>query len=190
MSEFLTINTADNIITHKQVEPLPLYDENYYMLKQVIPEYQGVLPNPIMDTLIRRLKMTMKLYGGIGLAANQCGVSERLFIIGHEESSFACINPKVLEVSENIVRDKEGCLSFPGLFFNVPRAEWIIAEYTDEQGETQTTKIAGLTARCYLHELDHLNGIKYTEHVGPASVNIARRRQKKIVKTMQQKLKR
>lgn len=187
MSELITIDTGANLIQTERIEPLPLYDENHPMLKEKIPEYDGNLPNESMNTLIKRLKMTMKKFGGIGLSANQCGVFQRVFVIGTDNFQFACINPKVVNKSVEISKSNEGCLSFPGLFANIERPEWIEAEFLNENGETVRMRFEGLTARCYLHELDHMNGIVFTEHMGPVTLQMAKKKQKKIIKTIVRK---
>jgi peptide deformylase len=81
-----------------------------------------------------------------------------------------------------VVKDKEGCLSYPALFLNVDRPSWIEAEFTDEFGDVNQVKLHGLSARCFLHELDHLNGIRYTNHVKPLALKMARQRATKMVK--------
>jgi len=172
-----------------RVEPLPLYDENHPMLKVQIPDYKAALPNPIMELLIKRLKMTMKLYGGIGLSANQCGIFERVFIIGTDEFQLACINPKLIGTSAGMIKADEGCLSFPGLFCKIERPDWIDVEFTNEKGETLQTRLEGLTARCFLHELDHMNGIKFTKHIGAVSLRMAREKQNKRIKLMKRRMK-
>lgn len=182
MSEILTINTTDGIFKEERVEPLALYDEYHPSLKKNLEEYTTPLPNTPMDTLIRRMIMTMKLYGGIGLSANQCGVLHRMFIIGIEDYQIACINPKVIEESQEVEISEEGCLSFPGLILKVERPKWILAEYTNQDGEVVRQKLEGITARCYLHELDHMNGICYTERVKPVTLQMARNKQKKMIK--------
>lgn len=189
MSEILTINTEQNIVTTKKPDPLPLYDENFAMLDDEIPEYLSSLPNSNMSELIARLKVTMKLYGGLGLSANQCGVYERVFVIGYGDDIFACINPRVVKQSEELVRDREGCLSYPGLYLTVPRPKWILAEFLDETGVVHQHQFEGITARCFLHELDHMNGLKFTKYVGPASIMMARKKQKKMIKTVQRNMK-
>jgi peptide deformylase len=135
-----------------------------------------------MTKLVRRLKMTMKLYSGLGLAANQCAVKERVFVIGTDQFQMACINPKVLESSEEIVKDTEGCLSFPAFFLSIPRPKWVDVEFTDENGQRKQTRLDGLTARCFLHELEHLNGVKFTSHVGSVAMLQAKRKQEKLIK--------
>ena len=182
MSDILTIDTSSDVVKQKQIQPLPLYGENHVMLDDEIPEYTDPLPNSYMSELVQRLKMTMKLHGGLGLSANQCGVYERVFVIGSAQFQLACINPHVLEVSPEIKRDSEGCLSFPGLFLSVPRPASVHAEFTNENGEVQRMWLDGVTARCYLHELDHMNGIKFTSKVGPVAIAQGRRKQTKLIK--------
>jgi peptide deformylase len=188
MSDILTIKTDEGLEELQQeIMPLPLYAEDHPMLQDEIPEYRDPLPSPNMSTLIKRLKMTMKLYGGVGLSANQCGVFERVFVIGTDQFQMACINPKVLDVSEQLDKSSEGCLSAPGLFLKIPRPFSIHAEYTDENGQLQRRWLDGITARCYLHELDHMNGIRFTDRVGPVAVAQGRRKQNKIIKKVQRK---
>lgn len=182
MSEILTIDTAAGIQQVEQVEPLQVFDDNYFMLQQRIPEYTGGFPAPAMVNLAKRLKLTMKLYSGLGLAANQCGVAERMFVIGTDEFQMVCINPKVLDEDDEWEKGKEGCLSSPGLFLNIERPKSIKVGFTDEFGEYKEAMLQGLSARCYLHELDHLNGIKYTSYVKPLALRMAKQKANKIVK--------
>jgi peptide deformylase len=185
MSDILTIDTAVAAGLKKpepQVDPLQVFDDRHPMLSVPIPEFTGSLPNSSMTHLVKRMKMTMKLYSGLGLAANQCGIKERVFVIGTDQFQMACINPKVLAVSDEIVKENEGCLSFPAFFLSLPRPKWVDVEFTDENGETKQTRLDGLTARCFLHELDHLNGIKFTSYVGAVAMQQAKRKQEKLIK--------
>jgi peptide deformylase len=184
MSEFLTIDTASGVVTEEVIEPLKVFGENHPMLSVVIPEYTEAIPNPSMKNLVARLKMTMKLYNGIGLSANQCGIFQRVFVIGTEHFQIACINPKVVAQSEELSKDNEGCLSFPGMFLKVERPIWVDAEFYDETGAFKQIRLEGLTAKCYLHELDHMNGVKFIDHAGPLAVQMARQRQGKLVKQL------
>jgi peptide deformylase len=185
--ELFVIDTEKSVQKNDVIKPLPLYDENHPMLDDEIPEYIDALPNAYMNNLIQRLKMTMKLYGGIGLSANQCGVYERVFIIGTDDFQMTCINPKVIEVSAEIIKDSEGCLSFPGLFLKIERPKSVLAEYINEFGQVEKKWIDGITARCYLHELDHMNGVKYTSKVGKVSMMQGRRKQEKLIKKIKRK---
>jgi len=185
MSDIFTIDTEEGIVKDKEevIDPLSLFNEDYPMLLQKIPEYDvSRLPNPVLGKLIKRLKMTMKLHGGIGLSANQCGVFERVFVIGANDAVWACINPEILNASPDLIRDKEGCLSFPGLALNVERHSWVEAEFINEECKVVQMRFEGLTARCYQHELDHMNGIRFTNHVKPLALEMAKKQQKKLIK--------
>ena len=81
-----------------------------------------------------------------------------------------------------MIKDAEGCLSFPGLSVKISRASWITAEYYDESGKLHNVRMEGLTARCYQHELDHMNGVKFTTYVKPVALQLARDKQKKLIK--------
>ena len=182
MSDILTIDTSSGVQQVETIEPLPVFSDDYPMLQQRIPEYTGGFPAPAMVTLAKRLKMTMKLYAGLGLAANQCGVAERMFVIGTDEFQLVCINPKVLDEDDEWEKGKEGCLSSPGLFLNIERPKSIKVGFTDEFGEYKEAMLEGLSARCYLHELDHLNGVRYMEHVKPLALRMAKQKAQKLVK--------
>jgi peptide deformylase len=184
MSETLIIDTGAGLTKNapKIIEPLSLYDENHPMLRMKIPEFNGSLPDPEITELAARLKMTMKLYGGVGLSANQCGVYERMFVIGTDQFQMVCINPKIIEKEGEVIKGNEGCLSFPGLFLKIDRPESIVAEWSTENGEVKRARLSGITSRCFQHELDHLNGIKFIEHVKPVALKMARQKQDKVIK--------
>lgn len=182
MSDTITIDTTLDV-QPSILKPLSLLSDNHPMLRTVMPEYDVTkLPNSNMSTLVSQLKMTMKLYGGIGLSANQCGIMERVFIIGTDEFTITCINPKVVNHSNEIVKDNEGCLSFPGMFLKLDRPKSIDVEFYDESGKLQQMTLDGLTARCYLHELDHMNGVRFVDRVGPVAIRMAQQRKKKLLK--------
>ena len=181
--DVLVINTAESLAKPKVLQPLTLYGEHFPLLAQKMPEYTGALPNEGVNTLVKQMKMTMEKFGGIGLSANQCGVIARIFIIGYENFSMVCINPKVIAQSDEMQKADEGCLSFPALYCKIERPKWIDVEFTNELGETVQTRLEGLTARCYLHELDHMNGIKFTSHVGPVALQMAKNKQQKRIKS-------
>jgi peptide deformylase len=188
MSEFITINTEQNFVEQFKVEPLPLYNEDYYMLKEVMPDFDvSQLPSEVTSKLISRLKLTMKLYSGVGLSANQCGVKARIFVIGLEDFQMVCINPKITQFLGNKVKVNEGCLSSPGLYVKIPRYESVEVEYYDEKGNLVKTVLNGVTAQCFQHELDHMNGIHFTELAGEVSLMMAKKKQSKLIKTITRK---
>jgi len=182
MSEVITIDTGLGIVKEEKVELLPVFSDNLPMLSEPIPEYVHALPNPQMTKLVQQLKLTMKEYSGLGLAANQCGIFQRVFVIGTDQFQIACINPKIISSSAEVEKTPEGCLSFPALTLKIERPKSIDVEFTTENGEVKQMKMDGLTARCFQHELDHLNGIKFTNHVGETSMMLARQKQAKMMK--------
>lgn len=183
MSEEFIIDTGAAVAEAENITPLPLFDENHPMLRQAIPEFDiRKLPNALTTKLVKRLKMTMKLHGGLGLSANQCGVFERIFVIGSGENVWACINPKIISASDDIIKEREGCLSFPGLSVSIDRPSWVEVEYYNEGGGQVQMRFDGLTARCFQHELDHMNGVRMIDKVKPLALQMAREKQKKLIK--------
>lgn len=132
-----------------------------------------------LEPLSKDMFMLMWSNGGIGLAAPQVGIAVRMFIMGPQEGPhYVCINPEVIEIGPE-AQGQEGCLSYPGLWLNIKRPEWVHARYRTLNGEVIEQKFEGLLARCYLHELDHLNGIVFTAKVKPLSLQLAEKRRKK-----------
>ena len=113
---------------------------------------------------------TMLNERGMGLAANQIGITKRFFAIGHESfdtfQKHAIIwNPQVINFSEEKVIDVEGCLSFKDIFVKVERPKTIEVQYETTKGETKTAKLDGMESKCFQHELDHLDGITFNKRV-------------------------
>lgn len=115
---------------------------------------------------------------GIGLAANQIGLTKRVFVMGSDNipgfpRPFALFNPLIVQSSKETVIDQEGCLSYPGLYLHVKRPAWIIAAYHDSQGTVREVKIDGYLSKCFQHELDHLDGICFVDKVSRLKLNLA-----------------
>ena len=183
MSDVITIDTGIGVSTQSRVEPLPLYTDNYSMLREVMNEYDVTsLPNDDISMLVARLKFTMKKFAGVGLSANQCGIKRRVFVIGYEDFQLTCINPRIVKIYDEPEKMREGCLSSPALMLNIPRYKKIDVEFYEENGNLQQLTMDGLTAQCFQHELDHMNGIYFTDHVGEASLLLAKQKQTKIIK--------
>lgn len=182
--QVVTINTNEGQSKIVNYEVLPIYADTLPMLSNIMPEFDFSNPtiNPI--DLIGSLKVTMKAYGGIGLAANQCNIPVRCFVIQSNDKVIACFNPKVIECSSFIGKMSEGCLSFPGMNLTIERPLSIKVQYQDEKGVLMQGDFSGLTARCFLHELDHLNGIKFTKHVGKTTLMMAKKKQEKLIRNV------
>ena len=123
---------------------------------------------------------------GIGLAANQIGLDAKVFVMGDSvENSTICINPTVLQYTEETQNDIEGCLSFPNVYVKIKRPTEILAEWYNENLEKQTVKIDGYGAKCYLHELDHLLGITMKDRASKLKWNMAEKKARKLGKTIE-----
>jgi peptide deformylase len=101
----------------------------------------------------------MQKEGGIGLASNQCGERVRMFIMLIDGKFWECFNPEITECSTDLTEFNEGCLSFKGDSCIIKRPSTINVKYYDAQGKEHVELLEGLPARCFQHELDHLNGI-------------------------------
>jgi peptide deformylase len=117
--------------------------------------------------LARDMAETMYEAPGIGLAATQVDVHKRLIVIDASETRddlLVLINPELLR-SDGSQVGEEGCLSVPGIYDKVERAEHVVVRYLDLDGKTQTVEAEGLLAVCLQHEMDHLQGRVFVEHL-------------------------
>ena len=108
---------------------------------------------------------TMHAAKGVGLAANQVGVARRIAVVETEDEKLVLINPEILE-AEGRDTEEEGCLSIPKVYADVTRPEKIVLEATDREGNRYTKTLDGLAARAVQHEIDHLDGILFVDHLG------------------------
>jgi peptide deformylase len=117
---------------------------------------------------------------GIGLAASQIGVPLRLMIVGDERgrNPRALVNPVVTDHGGEVTAE-EGCLSIPGVFADVTRAEWIRLDAHDLDGRPVSIRARGFQARVYQHEMDHLDGILFIDRLDPVTRDRIKRRIKK-----------
>ena len=111
--------------------------------------------------LVQELIGVMLVEGGVGLAANQVGVNQRLILVKDTETSNVIVmrNPSIVRRGVTSSVRNEGCLSYPGKVVSVPRSIRITVRYEDIQGVSVTEKFSDYTARIIQHEIDHLNGI-------------------------------
>lgn len=117
--------------------------------------------------MLRDMAQTMIESGGVGLAAPQIGISLRAAVInttGGEDDFIYVINP-VIESSSGKILMKEGCLSIPGIFENVKRPEFVRVRSLNMEGEEQIIETNGMEARALQHEIDHLNGVLFTDKI-------------------------
>lgn len=144
-----------------------------------------------MDTvraLVPRMFETMYDAPGIGLAAPQVGVGLRLVVIdlmtNNTPAPLTLVNPKIMAVSEDWATREEGCLSLPGQYADVSRPARVTVRYHDLDGAQRDLEADGLLAACLQHELDHLDGVLFVDHLSALKRNMLLRR---LAKEMKQK---
>jgi peptide deformylase len=121
-----------------------------------------------VDDEVRRLVddmfETMDAARGVGLAANQVGVARRVAVVDADGDRFAMIDPVIIE-SEGSSTAEEGCLSIPDIYGDVTRPERVVLEASDRDGTRYRREATGLKARAIQHEIDHLDGILFLDHL-------------------------
>jgi peptide deformylase len=130
---------------------------------------------------------SMYVAQGVGLAATQIGLSKRLAVIDvsvgkNPEAKLVLANPEIIHV-EGDQREEEGCLSLPGFRGNVLRPAYVTVRAQNVTGETYEMRGEGLLARAFCHEIDHLNGILFLQHLSMLKRDLIRRRIRKLRKT-------
>lgn len=141
------------------------------ILRQKAKSVKGI--DKKITQLIEDMKETLRAQDdpeGIGLAAPQVGKSLTLFIVQYEKLERVVINPKVIAVGKIKPAKKknktlEGCLSLPHYYGPIRRADEITIEYKDENWQTKTEIFKGFPAHIILHEIDHLNGVLFIDHI-------------------------
>lgn len=140
------------------------------VLKQVAQPVDTV--DDSIRTLLDDMLDTMYNAHGIGLAANQVGVLKRVIVVDVEQDTphepgkpIKMVNPELVELSDDLFTYQEGCLSFPQQYGDVDRPATAKVRYLDENGKQQEIVAEGLLATCIQHEIDHLNGINFVDHL-------------------------
>ena len=160
--------------------------------------------NDDIRSLAQEMLETMYKERGVGLAAEQVGRTERIFVIDippdsdvdddearenpEVEMPMVLINPKITGHTEDVQVGPEGCLSFPDIFANVERWYEVDAEYTDRDGKVQQIHAKGLLARAIQHELDHLDGILLVDRMSHVKKVALSGKLKRLVKQTKQAL--
>lgn len=158
-----------------------LVDDRDPILKEVMPDFVFESGDTTAMHVATLLGEAMLAYNGIGLAAPQIGEHIRAFAV-RTDPVMVCFNPRIVDVSQEEIVMDEGCLSFPGAILKINRARHIRMRYQNPLGETMTDKFTGMTARIILHELDHLNGIVFTDLVKPMARALAMKKVQKAKK--------
>jgi peptide deformylase len=129
---------------------------------------------------------TMYQAKGVGLAAPQVALSKKLFVMDvssgkDAKEKLVVINPQIVATKGKIVSE-EGCLSFPGVYFEIERPEIVTVQALDIDGKEFTFEVSGLAALCVLHEKEHIDGHVFIEHLSPLKRDLIKRKIKKKIK--------
>ena len=138
----------------------------------------------LMDDMLE----TMYQAPGVGLAAPQVGVLRRIIVLDaankdEPRQPYAMVNPELVRVSDQDLRSEEGCLSLPDHYADVVRPAGIRVRYLDHEGEIRELDAEGLLATCIQHEMDHLEGILFVDHLSALKRNMILRKLTKAKKT-------
>ena len=159
----LSILRYPDVRLHKKAKPVAVVDDR-------------------IRKLVRDMADTMYEAPGVGLAATQVDVHERVIVIDVSEEGrdlMVLINPEIIWKSETIKAFEEGCLSVPGIYDEVERAERIRFKALDEKGQPYEREAEGLLAVCVQHEMDHLEGKVFVEYLSPLKQNRIKTKMKK-----------
>jgi peptide deformylase len=145
---------------------------------QAVPD-----PGPELDRLVADMFETMYDAKGIGLAAPQVGLSQRLIVVDVKEEGaepLALLNPVVAEAGAATEKYEEGCLSIPGVAATVERPVTCVVEALDAKGQPVRIQADGMLARCLQHEIDHLDGILFIDRLSPIKRNMILKKYRKL----------
>ena len=153
-----------------------LLEGNPFLYK-TLPQLDFSTNQVDLDILCSTMYDTMIENSGMGLAANQVGVEQRVFIMDNEERYY--FNPKIVSESNELCIDKEGCLSFPNMWVHVKRPKEISVEWQTKAGVFKYAKFDDYWGKCFQHELDHLNGVTFDTRVSKLKRNNAKKKKVK-----------
>ena len=165
---------------------LPILEFPHPRLRKVAQDVEaGRIADPAFQRLLDDMFQTMYEAPGIGLAATQVDTHERFMVIdvteGHDQP-LVFINPVLRERSPDLRIHQEGCLSIPGVFADVTRPDGIVVAALDRHGKPFELTVDGLLATCVQHEIDHLDGRLFIDHLSPLKRDRALKKLEKLRK--------
>ena len=171
-----------NLVEYEVFKLVDFYDD---ILKTPTISWDfNTRPHSESESLAFSLAETMSKLGGLGLSANQVGLKDRVCVINMGKEAWVMFNPVIIERSEARANYSEGCLSYPGLYLKIERSDHIKVRFQTAGGDFIEREMDGLTAVCVQHEIDHLDGIRYTDKVNSIKLEQAKRKVKKTLKKM------
>jgi peptide deformylase len=173
---------------------LPIYVVPHAVLKKVSEPVTDITDD--LRKLIENMFDTMYAAEGIGLAAPQVGVLQRVLVMDVDQtednksvSPICMINPEIILSSDDMNVHQEGCLSIPAQYGDVERPKQVKVKYINRDGNPQEMETDNLLATCVQHEIDHLNGVLFTDHLSSLKRDMVMRKLKKFTKENAEDLK-
>jgi len=140
--------------------------------------------NPQEDPkkLTEELFTAMVKYEGLGLSACQIGVDLKVFVMRFNGEGIACFNPRIEHYSEETTYVREGCLSYPGLFFPITRAQGINTKYSNKEGDVMSGSFVDISAKIFQHEMEHMEGKLFIDNVSGFKLKSAMKKRRIYLK--------
>ena len=154
---------------------LVLEDDSILRKRGVPFDFDNPQEDP--EKLTKELVEAMYKYEGLGLSACQIGVDLKVFTMIYDNQPIACFNPRITDYSEETTYIREGCLSFPGLWFSVKRHYGVNVTFAKADGTVMKATFVQLAAKVFQHEYDHMLGKLYLEYASDYMVRNARKKQ-------------
>ena len=152
----MRIVTFPDPVLRRKTEPVTVFDDK-------------------LRTLVDEMTILMKDDDGVGIAAPQVGISKKIAVVCFEDTRYVLINP-VITLAEGEQTGEEGCLSFPGIFGVIKRADHVVVECQDEHGQKRRYESTGFIARAFQHEIEHLSGKLLIDHFSPMKREMIRKK--------------
>ena len=156
-----------------------LVHEDHNLLSEPCIPFSRLAPPIDAMQLHDELLESMHHFGGVGLSSNQIGYKYKVFSMIHDDKDMVLYNPEIIEESEEMVIESEGCLSYPGLFVKMSRPKSVSASWENADGQSFSGYFSDLSARIFLHEMDHMDGIDFTSRAKKMHLDIAKRKVKR-----------
>ncbi|MGE0223508.1 MAG: peptide deformylase [Acetobacteraceae bacterium] len=170
---------ASETLTRETIETLPILIAPHPTLKARTRLVADADADQVRD-LIPRMFATMYRAPGIGLAAPQVDVGLRVIVVdlmpNEKREPYALINPEIVAASQELATREEGCLSLPNQYADVTRPARVKVRYLDPTGARREIEAEGLLSACLQHEIDHLDGVLFVDHLSALKRNMIMRR--------------
>jgi peptide deformylase len=170
-------------LSELNVYPVVKYDTKGKLTLRKVSEPVTVFDQELKK-LVDLMANTCYFYDAVGISAIQVGVPKRVCVVRFSKEEYTVfVNPEVIEVSDEFEEDVEGCLSFPTVSLNIKRSGRVKIKFFTVNGDGQEAEFVGIHARCLLHELDHLNGKLFIDHVSNLKKDLAIKKMVKLEKS-------